>query len=313
MNRLRCSLLLCLLALPLPAQAADVVYPPGSRIGLAPPPGVELSRRFFGFEDAAQSVAIVIVELPRQAYPDVEKSANNETLKKQGITVEKREALSLPSGKAFLVIGRQEIDNIRLRKWIMAGSAPDLTAMVTAQIPDAAKRAYPDAAVRAAFTSIAVRAIVPVEEQLGLLPFRVGELAGFRVGGVLAGRALMLTDGAADATDSGLDAHMVVAVAPGAPAQAADRDAFARDVFGNIPNLREVRIGSSEPLRVGGLQGHQIMAAGKDARTGADITIVQWLRFGGGAYLHMVGVARQDAWTPAYARFRQVRDSIEPR
>jgi hypothetical protein len=41
--------------------------------------------------------------------------------------------------------------------------------------------------------------------------------------------------------------------------------------------------------------------------------VVQWLRFGGGAYLHLIGVSRTDAWTPAYTRFRQVRDGIESR
>jgi hypothetical protein len=53
------------------------------------------------------------------------------------------------------------------------------------------------------------------------------------------------------------------------------------------------------------------MAVGKDVRTGNDINIVQWLRFGGGAYLHMIGVARSSAWIPAYGRFRQVRDAID--
>jgi len=30
------------------AHAADVVFPPGSNIGLAPPPGMTASRNFFG-------------------------------------------------------------------------------------------------------------------------------------------------------------------------------------------------------------------------------------------------------------------------
>jgi hypothetical protein len=44
-----------------------------------------------------------------------------------------------------------------------------------------------------------------------------------------------------------------------------------------------------------------------------DLTVVQWLRFGGGAYLQVVGISRVDAWQTAYPRFRTVRDSIEPR
>ena len=37
---------------------------------------------------------------------------------------------------------------------------------------------------------------------------------------------------------------------------------------------------------------------------------MQWVLFGGGAYLHLIGVAPTPAWVAAYGRFRQVRDGI---
>jgi hypothetical protein len=299
--------------LALPAQAADVVYPAGSRIGLAPAPGLSVSKAFLGFEDRDKRVAFVIMPLPAGAFDDIAKSSTPDLLLKQGITLESREDVSHPLGKALLLIGRQELENVPLRKWIFAVATPDVTVLLTAQVPETAEAAYPEAAVRAALLSVAVRPAVPVDEQLSLLPFRMSELAGFKVGGIMAGRAIMLTDGEGSATAPGLDTHMVVAIAPGAPAQAADRESFARDVFANIPNLKDVRINSSEALRIGGQQGHQIMASGRDGASGQDVTIVQWLRFGGSAYLHLIGVARKDGWTQAYARFRQVRDGIDVR
>jgi hypothetical protein len=39
--------------------------------------------------------------------------------------------------------------------------------------------------------------------------------------------------------------------------------------------------------------------------------VVQWLRFGGGGYLQMVGIGRADSWTSVLARLRTVRDSVE--
>src|ERR1700738_1141438 len=50
-----------------PAQAAEVVYPPGSRLGLAPPAGMATSRNFFGFEDLNESAAIILAALPAAA------------------------------------------------------------------------------------------------------------------------------------------------------------------------------------------------------------------------------------------------------
>ena len=296
-----------------PAQAADVVYPAGSRIGLAPPPGMTVSKNFSGLEDRDKRVALVIVALPAAAYPEIEQSTTADSLLKQGVTLETREDVTHPLGKAFLIVGHQQIEGQRIRKWILVVSAGDLTALITAQVPEAARQAYGDEAIRTALMTASVRPNVPTEEQLSLLPFRVSELAGFKIGGVIAGRAVMLTDGALDPPAKGIDTHILVAIAVGAPAQAADRGRFAHEVFEGVPNLKDIRISSSETLRIGGMQGHQIMARGRDGATGDEVTIVQWLRFGGSAYLHLVGVARSDGWTQAYARFRQVRDGIELR
>src|SRR5262249_17916474 len=165
-----------------------------------------------------------------------------------------------------------------------------------------------------ALTTLAIRDSVPVDEQLGLLPFKVNDLAGFRVGGVVPGRAVMLSDAPADAPgplDTRLEPHIFVAISPGAPMQTADRDAFARDVFATVPNLRDIRITTSEPLRIGGQQGHQIVAEARDPTGTNALTVVQWLRFGGGAYLQMIGIARTDGWKDAYPRFRSLRDGSE--
>jgi type IV secretory pathway TrbD component len=317
MPSLRPLLAVLLLALALlPARAADVVYPPGSRIGLAPPPGLATSKTFFGYEDPDNNVAMMLVALPVQAYADLDRAMNAEALKRQGVTFETREPLALASGQAFLVVGRQEVEKTQVTKWFLVASSPTLTALVTMQVPDAAKALYPDAAIRAALTTLAIRPAVPIEEQLGLVPFKVDELAGFRIAGVIPGRAVMLSDAPADRAgppEAATEPHIFVAVAPGGPAQSSERDNFARELFAAFPNLKDIRIVSSEPLRMGGQQGHQILANAKDAAGAATLTVVQWLRFGGGVYMQMVGIARTDAWKDAYPRFRSVRDGIEPR
>jgi hypothetical protein len=305
--------LLLIVLVAAPAQAADVLYPAGSRIGLAPPPGMTASRSFAGFEDRENRAALVIVTLPGAAFSDIEKSTTVEPLQKQGVTQDTREDVTHPLGKAFLILGHQQIENQTIRKWIFVLSAGDVTALVTAQIPETAQSAYPDAVIRAALMSVSARPTVPAEEQLSLLPFRVSELAGFKVGGVIAGRAVMLTDGVVNQPAMAMDTHILVAAAAGGASQAADRERLAHEVFATVPNLKDVRINSSEALRIGGQQGHQIMARGRDGATGDEITIVQWLRFGGSAYIHIIGVARTEGWPQAYARFRQVRDGIELR
>jgi len=49
------------------AANAEPVFPPGSRVGLEPPAGLNLSKRFPGFEDPDRQAAIAILDLPGPA------------------------------------------------------------------------------------------------------------------------------------------------------------------------------------------------------------------------------------------------------
>src|SRR5262249_60507338 len=169
-----------------------------------------------------------------------------------------------------------------------------------------------DAATPGPLASLTTSPAVAADEQLGLLPFKISDLAGFEIGGVLPGRAVVLGDPPGQATPQP-QPHIFVSVGAGGPSQTSDRDAFAREVFATTPNVRDVRVTSSEPLRIVGQPGHQIMAQARDGAGMTDLAVVQWLRFGGGAYLQVVGISRVDAWQTAYPRFRAVRDSIDTR
>lgn len=300
----------CVVAVP--ALAQEVVYPPGSKIGLAPPAGLVASETFRGFEDRTNNAAILLVEMPAQAYRDIEKAMTAEALKKQGVQIDKRETLSLKDGKALLIVGKQTSDGTKLRKWILVATAPKATALVTAIIPENVAKLYPDTAVRAALTSVAVRAEVPMEEQLGLLPFKLENYASLRAFRVET-NTVFLTDGPKDGLDAPEQALLVVSAAVGGPGENAQRDIFARNLFAGVPGYKDIQIVGSETIRSGGQQTHQLMAEAKDARTGNDVKLVQWLRFGNGAFVRFLGVAKTEGWTEALARFRTVRDNLEPR
>jgi hypothetical protein len=308
------AVVLALTAIATPARADDPVFPLGSRVGLVPPPGMEASERFEGFADPNQDAAILIAVLPAAAFAQIEKTMDLEALKKQGINLDKREPMQFDFGKGFLLTGRQTVDKTRYRKWLLVVPASDLTALVTVQVPEQDKT-YPDRAVRAALATLSLRAQVPQAEELSLLPFAIGDLAGFHIEGVLRGRALMLIDPSneAAATDPapGIDPHLLIAAVPGGPKEPEDRANFARLSFNEIGGIRDVQITMAEPLRIGGQSGFQTMAEAKDARSGANVKVVQWLRFGAGGYLQMVGIARSDNWPSVLARLRTVRDSVE--
>jgi hypothetical protein len=298
------------------AHAADPVFPTGSRLGLVPPAGMVPSKTFEGFEDPDKSAAILLAALPAQAYAQLEKSMVPEAMQKQGIDVDRREAITLGANQGFILTGKQATPQGRYRKWLLVAAAGDVTALVTVQVQEQ-NQTYTDQAIHDAMATLIVRPIVPDAEQLSLLPFNVADLAGFRIDDVVPGSALMLADAPAaqgnDAPEPARNTHFLIAAMPGGPDEAADRDTFARVTFEKIGGIRDVRIQDAGPLRIGGQPGYQTLATAKEGQSDADVKVVQWLRFGTGGFMQMIGIARADVWPSVFMRLRTVRDNVEPR
>jgi hypothetical protein len=304
---------LCLVVAPIlapAAQAADAIFPVGSRVGLVPPAGMVVSKGFLGFEDVAKDSAILIAAQPPAAFPEIEKSLATDVLKKNGITVDNREEMKFDFGKGTLVVGKQTADKTRYRKWLLNVQTADLTALVNVQIPEQ-ETAYTDAVVRAALATLAVRATIPDAEKLSLLPFTFADLAGFHVENVLPGRAVLLVDTPDGVPTDNFSVRMFVGAFDGGPAEKDDHAQFARMTFGQIVGIKDVQITMSEPLRIGGQSGFQTTAQAKDMKTGDDIMVAQWLRFGTGGFMQMIGMAKANVWTTALTRLRAVRDGIQ--
>jgi hypothetical protein len=296
-----------------PAAAAEAIFPLASQIGLAPPPGMVAARTFFGFEDRQNNVFVRLVALPANAYADIEKTMTSEALRKQGMTVEKREHVQLASGKALLLFAQQDANDRRLHKWLLVAPLGSITALVSFEMPSTAAELYPEAAIRAALNTVAYRSAVPEAERLAQMPFKIGDMAGMRLAGTVPGVALQLTDGPKDSLDAYDQPHLVISAIAGGPKEVRDRDHFARLALAGLPPLKNVRIASAEPMRISGHAGHEIRATAEAPQAGLDIEIVQWLRFGTGAYMRILGIAPKQDWTRNFMRFRTVRDGIGPR
>jgi hypothetical protein len=297
----------------LPAPAAEPVFPLGLRIGLVPPPGLVASTQFQGFEDREHSVAMILTEMPPDAYTAMDQAFTIETLKAKGIEAERREDVTLKEGHGFIVVARQQTPSGTVRKWALVAGTGTLTALVTLQIPEEAAATYPDEACRASLASFVVRAKVPPSEQLALLPYELRDQAGFRIVRALADGSVLLTDGPNDTISAADQPYMLIAIPPVSAPAPEEREGFARRLLAATPGVKEIRIVRSEPLRIGGQPGHQMIAEAKDDPSATPVTMVQWLRFGPGRFLHIFGLARTEVWQNVFMRMRTLRDGIEPK
>src|SRR5918994_3021376 len=118
------ALALAALALSSAGSAAEVVFPPGSRIGLAPPSDMDVSQRFAGFESRSKSAVITAVEMPPEAFKDLSAGLNAENLQKQGVTMTSRETFAVGSGEAVLVEGSQAGNGGAMQKRLLVVGGP---------------------------------------------------------------------------------------------------------------------------------------------------------------------------------------------
>jgi hypothetical protein len=301
------------LAILSPALAADPVYPPGLRIGIVPIEGLVVSKMFPGFETEDHGVKVLIAELPAAAYGEVQNAFRTNSFP-GGANAVKPESLQTAAGEGFYTAETAKEGTETVRRFSMIISGGAFSGYVAAQVPESAARTFSDDAMRQMFASAVVRQDVPVDEQLGLLPFRITELGGFKkIRTLPPGGAVVLADGD---DETGVEAapYMVIASVSAGPAQPDDRGRFAQQAAGQIPGLRDGRITMSEPLRIAGSPGYETRVEAVSGKSNTPVTVVQWLRFGSGSnVLRIIASTPRDDWSKAFSRFRAVRDGIQPR
>jgi hypothetical protein len=292
------------------AFAADPVFPPGARVGMTPLVGLGKAKAFIGFETEDQGVKVLVTDLPAEAYSEV---ANAFKANPGGTGGIKPESIETSAGLAYYTAENAKDGTTNVRRYSMILPGPTFSGYVAVQVPENASRIYTDEAVRQMFASAVIRTAVPVDEQLGLMPFKMNELSEFKTVRTLApGAALILADGD---EKSGFETSpfMIIGLIGSAPGQPDDRGRFAQQMATTIPGVREGKITMSEPVRIDGQAGFETRIDAVSGKDNTPVTIVQWLRFGPQTSLRIIGSSPRDDWSKAFTRFRAVRDGIRPR
>ena len=300
-------------AIATPAASAAPVFPTGLRIGLETPSGLVVSRRFPGFEDPDHKVLVAIFELPGAAYEQIMQAGFDKQT--SGMTNVTKSDFALAGGSGYLVTGETKGNDHGEHRWFLMArpnggdKGTPVTGLVRVDVPDAARQVYSDTVVRKMLASVDFRP-TPTQELLGLLPFKLDNLAGFRVARVLPGGAI-LTDGPSDEIGKAKQPYIIVSVGRGGPSDPALRGNFARDMLHSGP-LSDLTVTSSDTIRIGRAPAYELRAKAQDP-TGQAVTVVQWLRFATGGYMRIIGVAPTDNWDKVFNRFRAVRDGVASR
>ena len=280
------------------------------RVGLTPLVGLSLAKAFVGFETEDHGVKVLVTELPAEAYNEV---MNAFKANPEGTGGIKPQSIETSAGLAYYTVEAAKDGQTNVRRYSMILPGGTFSGYVAVQLPESASKIYTDDAVRQMFASAVIRKQVPVDEQLGLMPFKISELGEFKNVRMLApGAAIILADG--DET-RGFEAapFILIGIMGSTPAHAEDRGRFAQQAATTIPGVRDARITMSEPIRIDGMPGYETRIDATSGKENTAVTVVQWLRFGSQSTLRIIGSAPRNVWAQAFPRFRAVRDGIQPR
>src|SRR4029450_2601745 len=125
-------------------------------VGLVPAPGMAPGKSFQGFEDRANRVVVLVSEVSAQTYDRIAEDFSAEAIRRTGMEEISRETLPLSAGEGLLVVTRQGQNGTSLRKWALLARNDELTVTIIGVVPETARDAYPDTAMRAELASVVV-------------------------------------------------------------------------------------------------------------------------------------------------------------
>ena len=291
------------------ALAQQAVFPPGARIGLVPPAGFVPATSFVGFEDEASGGAIVIADLPRSTFDEMLPTFTPEGMARGGIRAsEPSQAWPVADGDGRILRGRQDSRDVAYRRWLVLARTRDTAALVSAMVPEASADAATPA-IEAALRTIAFRPPPSLDEQVAALPFRVVDLAGFRPVRATGGLSLILTEGPSDQPRAATQPVIyLIAHVSGAQGSRDDNHALARRLFATTPTL--TRIETNQEERREGDTISRIEGKAVEGPSGANVEVVQIVRFVNGGYTRAVGIFRREDAARYRDRFERLANSV---
>src|SRR5262249_11643923 len=210
--------------------------------------------------------------------------------------------LDTPAGLAYYTVETGKAGTATVKRYSMIVPGTGFSGYVAVQVPENATKIYSDDAVRQMFATAITRKEVPVDEQLAQMPSRIPVRAASKTARRLPPGAGVVW--AVGDEPTGLDPkpYMIIGLIGATPQQADDRARFAQEAALQIPGMRESRITMSEPIRINGQAGFETRIDGVSGKDKTQVTVVQWIRFGGGTSLRIIASAPRDQWSAALTR-----------
>ncbi|MBU2531708.1 MAG: hypothetical protein KKB37_03130 [Alphaproteobacteria bacterium] len=255
---------LCAAALP---ASAKVMQAPGTRVSIDLPENFKSSPIFAGFMEIISSAAVIVLEMPPEAYGQVVAGFTPEALSGKGIVNVRMTKLARPDDHIFLT-GQQKHRGALFEKFILITKDDKNTAVVSFNVPEGSltngSLARED--VIKAMTSARLEAEAAPSKDL----FKLGFTGQFE----LVGRPIGTSRIYAEKNEQGpKDTRNVIAIAPSLNRLPVDDlNEFSKVALDSMNNNKDLTVKASKPLKIDGMRAHLLTATAK--RGAADTPVI---------------------------------------
>jgi len=261
----------------------------GSMLKLVVPDGYQASIDYPGFEELEISAAIMVNELPVNYDELAGVFGNADELATQGMTLISHEEISFHGQLADFAQVDQLANGELFEKYILAFGDSITTYILTGMLPKAGLQANKND-VKLALLSTVVDETVVVDP-LAELPFSVSvDSTKLQFATTISSSALYTVDGNVP-TESGDDTMLIVANSFG-EVVVADREAFALESLGELPNVTNVALKTKQAVTIQGLDGVEITATALD--DGEETFIFHTVLFANSKYYRILGMSTSE-------------------
>jgi hypothetical protein len=291
---------------------AEPVQAPNSRVKIDLPVGYSESKQFSGFINQSLGASFVIAEFPPEAYDQISVGMTPAALASKGMQNAVIGKLVGRSGEHTYIRAEQDAGGIRVQKFMLILKEPMLTALVTANIPQAVIDGgrVDVAAVNAVLASVTIATEIAPSKNA----FSLGYLGPFQEAATIVGfTKLYSLDGMMSKSPEAAY-RPVLLVTPSIDKRPIGNLLSASvSAIHSLPSFSEVKLGAARLLKVGSFDAVEQEAIGQDSTLIKPLSVYQLIvALPDGGYLRVVGIAPTPEMERLKAEYPKIARSVRP-
>jgi hypothetical protein len=242
----------------------------GTKISIIPPEGFVESTRFTGYQEDNSNSSIVVTELPAPISQLQTGLTNSQELAKRGLILLEQQSVRVDDRDGILLKVKQSAYGTEFLKWILLLGNESESVLVTASfLQDSAPeyaRELKDTLLTVQWNSATATNITEG------LDYSVREFGELKLAKRISNSLIYTKNGDFPAQS---DADPIFVASPSVAPASNDLKSFARNRLLQTENITEIEIKTSNKLTIDNSEAYEIIATGKDSKTGSIVSLYQ--------------------------------------